>query len=90
MFPQFNVMTVDHLLGAFPSGGVVSTVEVDSFDGMAVTSNKGMLDSAPLPTLPSSLGGSLQYSLSPIIAVSGAMMQSVCSGFVFITRSDGT
>jgi hypothetical protein len=40
VFPQFNVMTVDHLLGAFPCGVVVSEVEIDSFFGMAVASNK--------------------------------------------------
>ena len=40
VFPQFNAMTIGHLLGSFPCGVVVSAVEVDSFDGMAVTSNK--------------------------------------------------
>jgi hypothetical protein len=40
VFPQLNIMTVGHLLGAFPCGVVVSAVEVDSFNGMAVTANE--------------------------------------------------
>jgi hypothetical protein len=40
VFPQLDIMTVDHLLGAFLCVVVVSAVEVDSFNGMAVTANE--------------------------------------------------
>jgi hypothetical protein len=40
VFPQLNVMTIDHLFGAFPRVVVVSAVETHSFDMMAVAVNK--------------------------------------------------
>jgi hypothetical protein len=40
MFPQLNIVTVDHLFGAFLRVVVVSAVEIHSFDMLAVAVNK--------------------------------------------------
>jgi hypothetical protein len=38
--PKFNIMTVDHLPGAFPCPVVIFTDEIDGFHEMAVTANQ--------------------------------------------------
>jgi hypothetical protein len=40
VFPQLNVVTVDHLFGAFLCVVIVSAVDIHSFDMMAVAVNK--------------------------------------------------
>jgi hypothetical protein len=86
VFPQLNIMIVDHLFGAFPRVVFICAVEIDSFDVMAVAANKICSivrhNGTPL------LGGSMQHSLSPITAEGLAVMETVCSGFVFRTRPD--
>jgi hypothetical protein len=70
VFPQLDIMTVDHLLGAFPCVVVVSAVEVDSFNGMAVTANE-VCSIVRHNRRSLELGGSMQHSLSPITAEGG-------------------
>ena len=40
VLPKFNVVTVDHLPGAFPCGGVVIADQIDGFHELAVTADK--------------------------------------------------
>jgi len=40
VFPQLNIMTVNHLFGVLPRVVVVRAVEIDSFDVMAVVANE--------------------------------------------------
>ena len=86
VFPQLNIMIVDHLFGSFTRVVVVCAVEINSFDVMAVTANK--ICSIMRQNVTPLLGGSMQHSLSPITTEGRAMMETVCSGFVFRTRPD--
>ena len=40
VFPQLNIMAIDHLFGAFPRVVVVSAVEIHGFDTMTAAVNK--------------------------------------------------
>jgi hypothetical protein len=70
VFPQLNIVTVDHLFGAFLRLVVVSAVEIDSFNGMAVTANE-VCSIVRHNRRSLELGGSMQHSLSPITAEGG-------------------